>query len=168
MRFSKNISELKGSGVTMTVLCPGPTHTGFGQRAGLNLSRLSSWIPVSDARTVAQVGFESMQRGETLVIPGLLNRLAAFGTRLAPRRLLAAIVRAMQERVVRQIPMLRAMRRELETGSRPLLFGHAGGNPRHGQGVTYGLPRQFPTLPGLSAKGILDVQELELPKIAIV
>jgi hypothetical protein len=56
---------------------------------------------------------------------------------------------AVQERVVRQIRMLRAMRRELETGLRRLLNGHAGGNPGHGQGAAYGLPRQFPTLPGL-------------------
>jgi len=49
---------------------------------------------------------------------------------------------------VRQIRMLRAMRRELETGLRCLLHGHAGGNPGHGQGAAYGLPRQFPTLPG--------------------
>jgi hypothetical protein len=54
---------------------------------------------------------------------------------------------AVQERVVRQIRMLRAMRRELETGLRPLLHGHAGGNPGYGQGVAYELPRQFPTLP---------------------
>jgi hypothetical protein len=46
--------------------------------------------------------------------------------------------------------MLRAMRRELETGLRRLLHGHAGGNPGYGQGAAYGLPRQFPTLPGAS------------------
>src|SRR3981189_2279635 len=44
--------------------------------------------------------------------------------------------------------MLRAMRRELETEPRPLIHGHAGGNPGYSQGATYGLPRQFPTLPG--------------------
>ena len=55
---------------------------------------------------------------------------------------------AVQERVVRQIRMLRAMRRELETGLRRLLHGHEGGNPGHSQGAAYGLPRQFPTLPG--------------------
>jgi hypothetical protein len=54
---------------------------------------------------------------------------------------------AVQERVVRQIRMLRAMRRELETGLRRLLHGHEGGNPGHSQGVSYELPHQFPTLP---------------------
>jgi hypothetical protein len=54
---------------------------------------------------------------------------------------------AVQERVVRQIRMLRAMWRELETGLRQLLTGHDGGNPGHRQGAAYGLPRQFPTLP---------------------
>ena len=50
---------------------------------------------------------------------------------------------------MRQIRMLRAMRRELETGLRPFLHGHEWGNPGHGQGVAYGLPRQFPTLPAI-------------------
>ena len=49
---------------------------------------------------------------------------------------------------MRQIRMLRAMWRELETGLRRLLHGHEGGNPGHSQGAAYGLPRQFPTLPG--------------------
>jgi short-subunit dehydrogenase len=100
LSFSEAVAnELKGSGVTMTVLCPGPTRTEFGQRAGLNLSRLSRWVPVSDAQSVARAGFEAMKRGKTLVIPGLLNRLVAFGTRFAPRGLLAVLARAVQERV---------------------------------------------------------------------
>ena len=48
---------------------------------------------------------------------------------------------------MREIRMLRAMWRELETGLRRLLNGHEGGNPGHSQGAAYGLPRQFPTLP---------------------
>ena len=48
---------------------------------------------------------------------------------------------------MRQIRMLRAMWRELETGLRTLLIGHEGGNLGYSQGAAYGLPRQFPTLP---------------------
>jgi len=47
---------------------------------------------------------------------------------------------------VRQIRMLRAMRRELETGLRQLLCGHEGGNLGYSQEAAYGSPRQFPTL----------------------
>jgi hypothetical protein len=53
---------------------------------------------------------------------------------------------------VREIRMLRAMRRGLETGLRWLLHGHEGGNPGYSQGAAYGLPRQFPTLPGLGGR----------------
>lgn len=49
---------------------------------------------------------------------------------------------------MREIRMLRAMQRGLETGLRWLLHGHEGGNPGYSQGAAYGLPRQFPTLPG--------------------
>ena len=66
----------------------------------------------------------------------------------------------MQERVVRQIRMLRAMWRELETGLRRLLIGHEGGNLGYSQGVAYGLPRQFPTLP--REQGLSDHSALEL------
>ena len=52
-----------------------------------------------------------------------------------------------QERVVREIRMLRAMRRRLETGIRWLLTGHEGGNLGYSQGAASGLPRQSSTLP---------------------
>jgi hypothetical protein len=59
-----------------------------------------------------------------------------------------ALMRSVQERVVRETRMLRAMRRGLKTELRKLLNGHEGGNPEHCQGVSYGPPRQFATLPG--------------------
>ena len=49
---------------------------------------------------------------------------------------------------MREIRMLRAMWRALETGSRTLLTGHEGGNAGHRQEVSYGSPRQCSTLPG--------------------
>jgi hypothetical protein len=57
---------------------------------------------------------------------------------------------------VREIRMLRAMRRGLETGLRWLLNGHEGGNPGYSQGAAYGLPRQFPTLPVVRTSSLKD------------
>ena len=56
----------------------------------------------------------------------------------------------MQERVVREIRLLRAMWRALETESRNLLTGHEGGNAGYSQGSSYGFTRQRSTLPGHS------------------
>ena len=48
---------------------------------------------------------------------------------------------------MREIRMLRAKRRGLETEPRTSLHGHEGGNSGHSQGVPYGPPRQPSTLP---------------------
>ena len=49
---------------------------------------------------------------------------------------------------MREIRTLRAKWRGLETGPRPTLIGHEGGNPGYRQGKAFGLPRQSSTLPG--------------------
>jgi hypothetical protein len=55
---------------------------------------------------------------------------------------------------VREIRLLRAMWRALETGLRKLLTGHEGGNAGYRQGVPFESPRQFSTLPGFDAPRI--------------
>jgi len=52
---------------------------------------------------------------------------------------------------VREIRMLRAMWRVLETELRKLLTGHEGGNAGHTQGPSYGFTRQRSTLPPTGA-----------------
>jgi len=65
-------------------------------------------------------------------------------------------MRSVQERVVREIRMLRAMWRVLETGLRKLLTGHEGGNAGYRQGASFGSPRQRSTLPGSERRGKRD------------
>ena len=60
---------------------------------------------------------------------------------------------------MREIRMLRAMRRALETGLRKLLTGHEGGNAGHRQGVPFELPRQCSTLPGRMATSLLGLRQ---------
>ncbi len=91
--FSEGLAEeLRGTGVTATVLCPGPTHTGFAATAGVSAARLFHG-PVMDAGDVARIGFEAMMAGRREVIAGRRNRWMLFFTRFAPRSTLAGITR---------------------------------------------------------------------------
>lgn len=91
--------ELKGTGVTVTTLCPGATRTEFQKTASMEGSRLFSSPLVMDADEVAAVGYHGMQRGKAVVIPGAVNRLMAGGVRLVPRGLAARLAKMAQERV---------------------------------------------------------------------
>jgi short-subunit dehydrogenase len=100
LSFSEAIAEeLRGTGVTVTALCPGPTESGFQARASMEASRLVKGKRLMDAATVAKAGYEGFRRGATVVIPGFQNRLLAQSVRFTPRRLLTRIVHKMQERV---------------------------------------------------------------------
>jgi len=82
--------ELRGTGVSCTVLSPGVTATEFlevsGQRATFYQRRM-----MMQSADVTRIGVEAMLRGKPSVVPGLMNALTAFGTRFMPRRLAAAI-----------------------------------------------------------------------------
>lgn len=97
LSFSEAIaSELRGSGVTVTAFCPGPTATGFQERARLDASRWMRIMRTMDAKTVARIGYRGMMRGKTVVIPGIENKLIAFFGRFVPRNILTGIVKRMQ------------------------------------------------------------------------
>ena len=99
LHFSEAIAnELKGTGVTVTALCPGPTATGFQDRAALSEARLMRMGSMS-AKTVAEAGYRGLMAGRTIVIPGLRNRVMIQGVRFAPRKLVTAIARKLQEKV---------------------------------------------------------------------
>ncbi len=87
--------ELKGTGVTVTCLCPGPTKTGFETGAGMQGSRLFK-SSLMDAMTVSEIGYRAMLKGKPLVVAGFRNKLSVFGTRLVPRFLAAKIAKAVQ------------------------------------------------------------------------
>jgi len=90
-------NELKGSGVTVTCLCPGATDTGFQKRAGSENSVLFKKLHPMDPKTVALDGYRGLMEGKTLVISGLRNRLLAESVRLGPRKLVTAISRKVNE-----------------------------------------------------------------------
>jgi len=97
LSFSEALAnELKGTGVGVSVLCPGPTRSGFQQSAGMESSKLFR-RGVMSASDVAEVAYRGLMKGKTTIIPGWRNKMLAFSVRLGPRKLLPMIVRLMQE-----------------------------------------------------------------------
>ena len=89
LSFSRGLSrELDGTGVTVTVLSPGPTRTAFDDRAGADdPSVLYKRYPRMTAEAVARAGYRGMLRQSRAVVPGLLTKLLAFAGELPPRRI---------------------------------------------------------------------------------
>ena len=97
LSFSEALAnELAGTGVTVTTLCPGPTYSGFGKRAGIDGANVFR-AGVMSAQAVADAGYRGLMKGKGLVIPGLRNRLLAASVRFGPRKLVTAITRWMNE-----------------------------------------------------------------------
>lgn len=92
--------ELRGKGVTVTTLCPGPTASGFQAAAGMEKSGLVRGYRMMSAEKAAAAGYRGLIRGRSLVIPGIANRIQAFSPRLVPRGLLPRILMALQKPAV--------------------------------------------------------------------
>jgi short-subunit dehydrogenase len=78
--------ELRGTGVTVTALCPGLTDTEMVQGAvdRSELERMPSFL-LMDAQTVARAGFRACEIGKVVEIPGMVNEWTANWVRLQPR-----------------------------------------------------------------------------------
>lgn len=99
LSFSEAVgTELRGTGVSVTTLCPGPTRTEFHARAGMKESRLASSGVVMDAQTVARLGYEAMMKNKLTVITGARNKLGAFlSKRVMPKSIVLRTVSALNK-----------------------------------------------------------------------
>jgi short-subunit dehydrogenase len=89
--FTEALSyELRGTGVTATVSCPGATATEFADVAGSARSLLFR-LGAASAATVARQGYRAMMKGKPMVIHGLKNKLTVQALRVSPRSLARAI-----------------------------------------------------------------------------
>jgi short-subunit dehydrogenase len=84
--------EFEGTGVSVTVLCPGPTRTEFDTAAGITDSELFRGSAMTAAE-VARIGYRAMLAGRAEVIAGWRNRWMILLSRLAPRTMLASIAK---------------------------------------------------------------------------
>lgn len=95
--------ELAGSGVTVSVLCPGPVNTPFLGSAGIaGLSGVRR-LALADPRPVARAGYRGALRGRAVINPGVLPRLVPFVPRLLPRAAVRWLGRAVGGEMTRRV-----------------------------------------------------------------
>lgn len=94
LHFSEAIAnELKGTGVTVTALCPGATESGFQAASAMHESSLVKGKKLPTSEEVAKFGYKALMKGKTVAIHGLGNYLMANSVRFAPRDLVTKISR---------------------------------------------------------------------------
>ena len=84
-------SELAGTGVTVTALCPGATETQFFAADDAVNASLITRFPLPSAETVATKGWAAMTKGRRVYVPGAMNKVFAFLPRITPRRVTAFV-----------------------------------------------------------------------------
>jgi uncharacterized protein len=92
--FSEALAEeLSGTGVTVTVLCPGPTESNFSAVARGDKVRIAQ-SPKMSAEIVARYGHFAFRNKKAVAIPGIRNRSMVLLTRLMPRQTVRRTVKA--------------------------------------------------------------------------
>jgi short-subunit dehydrogenase len=95
LSFGRAIAhELRGTGVTITTLCPGATTSEFAQVADMQGSAIFEGrtpVTVMTAAEVARQGYAALKAGRPQIITGLVNRIIAMSTRFAPTTILLLI-----------------------------------------------------------------------------
>jgi uncharacterized protein len=77
--------ELRGSGVTVTTLCPGSTDSGLSVAAGKEPVSEFPWPRLMTPAEVARRAYEALKEGRRMQVPGLANKVGAAWRRFAPR-----------------------------------------------------------------------------------
>ena len=101
LSFSEALAEeLRGSKITVTALCPGPLATDFWKTSGSKRNHVPATTKATrlDPKFVAQMGYKGLLAGKLVIIPGILNKFIVFFNHFIPRRIVARIVKRLNEK----------------------------------------------------------------------
>ena len=102
LSFSEALhTELGGTGVSVTTLCPGPVPTGFGARAGLEGESMMPGFMQVQADEVARQAVDAMQAGRRSVVPGTPTKVGSLLGQHIPRTVLLPVMRRGASRIGR-------------------------------------------------------------------
>jgi short-subunit dehydrogenase len=97
LSFSEALrEEVRREGITVTTLCPGPTRTGFQEKANMEHSPLFD-KKIMSANTVAEEAYKGLMKGKSIIIPGFGNKALVFLLRFVPRTIVPKMVKSLIE-----------------------------------------------------------------------
>lgn len=97
--FSEAIAEeVRGCGVTVTALCPGPVETGFEKASNLEGANMFKLLIPADARDVALCGYRALMSGRTLKYYGIGAKAMSLAVRALPRSLCRKVAKKVNEK----------------------------------------------------------------------
>lgn len=91
--------ELNGTGVTVTVSCPGPVATEFAGIAGNDKSNLFQKSKVATPEEIAREAYAGMMKGKRLIVHGVKYRLMLQSLRISPRSAVLAVTAKINAKV---------------------------------------------------------------------
>jgi short-subunit dehydrogenase len=87
--------ELKPHGIKVSCLCPGPTHTEFGEVAGFGGNGMFDHVAMNSPEVVER-GLAGLDKNQAVVVPGWMNKVTAASNRFAPRSVVRKIAGAIK------------------------------------------------------------------------
>ncbi len=86
LAFSEALSvELRGTGLTVTALCPGPVNTGFAKAANAENINVFKESSGADSELVAKYAYKALMKGKVVAVCGFKFKVLIFFERLLPR-----------------------------------------------------------------------------------
>ena len=92
LSYSESLAtELEGTGVTVTALCPGPTDTDFFPKADMMGTRAFQQAQLMAPQEVAEAAYKALMAADRVIVPGLANKAMVFARRFLPESVQARL-----------------------------------------------------------------------------
>lgn len=97
LNFTEAIyEEVKGTGIKISCLCPGPVDTDFQEKSGIKKRPSTKKVLVSP-KEVAEIAFKDFKKGKLIIIPGFKNKVIVTINKFIPRSLSRKVILMMNE-----------------------------------------------------------------------